>query len=216
MGYSAVVFDLDGTLLDTLDDLADSVNAALRARSLEEHPTAAYKVFVGEGVARLVEQAFPEREWGGGLIDLRVNEVRAEYAKRMYDKTRPYPGVAELLGGLAARGVPMAVLSNKPQEYTQKTVDKLLADWKFALVRGALPDVPLKPDPAGALALAKELGLPPEKFLYLGDTGTDMKTATAAGMYAVGALWGFREEAELRDNGAQKLIRRPPELLQLL
>jgi len=216
MQYSAVVFDLDGTLLDTLNDLADSVNAVLRARGLEEHPTEAYKIFVGEGVDRLVEQAFPEREWKGGLLELRVKEVRAEYAKRMYDKTRPYPGVVELLGGLAGRGVPMAILSNKPQEYTQKTVDKILADWKFAVVRGALPDVPLKPDPAGALALAREMGLAPGKFLYVGDTGTDMKTATAAGMYAVGALWGFRGEAELKENGARSLLRRPPELLNLI
>jgi len=216
MSYSAVVFDLDGTLLDTLADIADSANAVLEVRGLMTHPVAAYKQFVGEGVGRLVQQSFPKDHWSGDQLAQRVDEVRQEYAKRMFNKTRPYPGVPELLDCLAQRKLAMAVLSNKPEEYTRKTVERLLSRWDFAVVRGARSGVPLKPDPASALALAKEMGLPPARFLYLGDTGIDMRTAAAAGMFAVGALWGFRGEDELLEGGAQRLIRRPPELLELL
>ena len=131
-------------------------------------------------------------------------------------RTRPYPGVAELLDGLTARGITMAVLSNKPHEFTQLCVAQLLSSWRFAAVLGDEPARAKKPDPAGAHQIAAQLGLSPQQFLYLGDTATDMQTARAAGMFAAGALWGFRTADELRASGAQALLTKPEELLGIL
>ena len=213
---AAVLFDLDGTLLDTLEDIADSVNAALRALGAPEHPAESYKRFVGDGVPALVERAFPEALRRGADLDRRVAEVRAEYAQRLDKKTRLYPGVAEMLDGLAGRGVPAAVLSNKPDPFTRETVRRHLGRWPFAWVQGALPDVPLKPDPGAALAAAEAMGTAPAGVLYVGDTATDMRTARAAGMRPLGALWGFREAPELEGAGAEALLARPQDLLGLL
>ena len=131
-------------------------------------------------------------------------------------KTRPYEGVPALLDALTARGTPMAVLSNKPHDSTLAVVASFLARWHFAAVFGAREAIPVKPDPAGALEIAGLLGLPPADIAYLGDTNTDMQTATAAGMFPVGALWGFRTADELLENGARALLETPLELLPLL
>ena len=141
--------------------------------------------------------------------------MRKTYGQNWKEKTRPYHGVPELLDALSGRGLKMAVLSNKPDDFTRKTVDGLLSAWHFQAVVGARPPVPLKPDPSSALEIAKRLELGPARFVYLGDTATDMKTANAAGMFAVGALWGFRDAAELIAGGASKLIEKPAELLEL-
>ncbi len=214
--YRAVLFDLDGTLLDTLEDLADSMNAALGRHGYPPHPVEAYRHFVGDGVENLARRALPEGSRDADNIDRCLAAMRAEYGRRCDRKSRPYAGVPELLDALGERGLVLAILSNKMDDFTQRVVSKLLADWSFAVVRGALPEVPRKPDPAGAVAIARELEIPPAEFLYLGDTGTDMKTAVSAGMFAVGALWGFRDAPELRESGARKLIARPGELLELL
>ena len=140
---------------------------------------------------------------------------RQEYARRWADKSRPYPGVPDLLDRLTARGIPMAVLSNKLDEFTRLCVTRLLSKWQFAAVQGATPELPKKPEPAGALAIAAKLAIAPAEFLYLGDTNTDMRTAVAAGMYPVGALWGFRTAEELRDAGAAVLARAPADVLPL-
>jgi len=214
--FSAVLFDLDGTLLDTLDDIADAVNAVLLRFGRVPHPAEAYKRFVGDGMAELVERAFPpeclERETSARLIEA----VRSEYALHLDKKTRPYPGVPEMLDSLRSRGLALAVLSNKQQEFTERSVRRLLPDWDFRAVRGASPDRPLKPDPGPALEVARGLGVPAARVLYLGDTSTDMRTAVAAGMFPVGALWGFRDARELLDAGAKELVREPSELLKLL
>lgn len=213
MVFRAVIFDLDGTLLNTLDDLAASVNAALRAAGLPEHAVEAYKTFVGEGMPTLVEKAFPKAALADGGRERFVLSVRSEYGKRWKDSSKPYPGVPELLDELAGRKLPMAVLSNKPHEFTMKSVEALLGRWSFAAIRGALPDRPFKPDPDGALAVARKLGVEPSSVLYLGDTGIDMQTALNAGMHPIGALWGFRGAEELRSAGAKALIKKPTELL---
>ena len=212
----AVLFDLDGTLLDTLQDIADSVNAVLSQERLTPHAVEAYKRYVGDGMERLVERAFPPELLRGAGSERVLSLVRAEYSKRLDVRTRPYPGVDRLLDGLAARGIPAAILSNKPQELTVETVKKHLGRWKFGAVLGAAAGGPFKPDPAGARWAAKAVGVAPSDFLYLGDTATDMKTAVAAGMYPVGALWGFRDAEELRSAGARVLIAAPEDLLGLL
>ncbi len=217
MTYKAVLFDLDGTLLDTLDDLGDSMNAVLAARGYPTHPIRAFTVFVGDGVENLVRRALPAPE---GSTDAVVREIvplmRAEYSRRWKDKTRPYDGVPEMLEALAARGLRLAVLSNKPHPATTEVVDHFFPAGRFDAVFGARPGVPIKPDAGAALDVARQLGIPPREFLYLGDTNTDMQTATAAGMYAVGVLWGFRAAEELREAGARVLISHPREVLALL
>ena len=216
MKFRAVIFDLDGTLLDTIKDLCDSMNAILARLNLPQHSLDEYKIFVGDGVRSLAMRALPEGRRDEATLDHCVAEMRIEYGKRWKDATKPYPGVPELLAALAEKQVVCAVLSNKPDHFTQIIVRELLPEWTFADVSGARPDVPHKPDPAGALDMAKRLGVPVGEILYLGDTNTDMKTAVAAGMYPVGALWGFRDADELTSSGAARLVAHPLEVLDLL
>jgi phosphoglycolate phosphatase len=213
----AVLFDLDGTLLNTLADLADSMNAVLAAENLPQHPQEAYKYFVGDGVANLVRRALPEalRQDEQVVVDY-VSQMRHKYAERWKHKTTPYPGVPELLKELALRKLPFAVYSNKPDDFTRQMVAHFFPQDFFAAVVGAKPGVAVKPNPEPALEIAAKLAITPEHFLYLGDTGTDMQTARAAGMFPVGALWGFRPQVELLENGAVFTVQAPLELLTLI
>ena len=134
----------------------------------------------------------------------------------MADNTKPYKGIDSLLNKLATLRYKTAVLSNKPHDMALLTIDKFLGRWKFDVVFGQRPGIPIKPDPAGALEIAELFQIPPKEFLYLGDTGTDMITAKAAGMHAVGVLWGFRKADELLENGADTLISTPTELFKFI
>jgi phosphoglycolate phosphatase len=215
--FQAIIFDLDGTLLDTLQDLADSMNVALSHLGFPVHELEKYRHFVGDGMENLVRRSVPDTAKNDPrLISRCLEMMRRTYELNWRVRTRPYPGVPELLDALSGRGLKMAVLSNKPDDSTRKVVDGLLPAWRFEAVVGARPQVPLKPDPSSALEIANRLKLGPARFVYLGDTATDMKTANAAGMFAVGALWGFRDAAELIAGGAAKLIEKPAELLELL
>jgi phosphoglycolate phosphatase len=213
MVYRAVIFDLDGTLLDTIVDLANSMNAVLRRNGLPCHDVEAYKRFVGDGMQMLVRRALPENQRSDEAAAALLPEMREEYRRRQFDHTCPYPGVPDLLDALGARRIPLAILSNKPHEATKEVVTALLPSWQFDVVQGETPNTPRKPDPAGAFRIASLLDIPANQFLYLGDTDTDMKTANAAGMFAIGALWGFRGSEELLANGARMLIDKPIKLL---
>jgi phosphoglycolate phosphatase len=216
MPYKAVLFDLDGTLLDTLEDIADAANRVLSARGLPVHPMDAYRFFVGEGVAMLISRALPEDKRDAETVRSCLEAYRADYGRHWNVKTRPYDGIAAMLDALTARGLKLAILSNKPHEFTQRCVREFLPNWSFDVVIGQRDGVPLKPDPAGALAIAHTLGIPPAACLYLGDTAVDIKTAIAAGMTPVGVLWGFRSAEELRQSGANILIEQPLEVVGLL
>jgi phosphoglycolate phosphatase len=216
MRHKAVLFDLDGTLLDTLEDLADSANAALAELGMPAQPVEAYKLFVGDGVENLVRRAMRCDGVDEALLARGIELTRREYARRWADKSRPYPGMPELLDGLSRRDIPMAVFSNKPDEFTRLCVTRLLSQWHFQVVQGATPELPRKPDPRGALAIAARMGIAPDRFLYLGDTNTDMQTAVAAGMFAVGAVWGFRTADELLASGAAALANTPTDVLDLM
>ncbi len=213
MPYHAVLFDLDGTLLDTLEDLADSTNAALAELGIPGHSPGAYKQFVGDGLENLVRRALRQERPDESLLVRGIELTRQEYSRRWAEKTRPYSGVPELLDGLSRRQIPMAVLSNKPDEFTRLCVSRLLAGWHFQVVQGATPQLPRKPDPRGALAIAGQMNKAPAEVLYLGDTNTDMQTAVAAGMFPVGALWGFRTADELLATGAKALAHAPTDVL---
>jgi phosphoglycolate phosphatase len=214
--FRAVIFDLDGTLLNTLEDLADAMNCVLAANGHPAHPLDAYRYFVGDGIEMLVRRALPEGGWAEEDFPSIVEAMRDEYARRSTNKTRPYPGIPELLDVLQSRGVPFAILSNKPHPATVDLVGRLLGRWRFSSVLGARASVAKKPDPAGALEIAGELDLAPAAIVYVGDTPVDMGTARAAGMFPAGVLWGFRGEAELRDAGARALLAKPRDLLSLL
>ena len=216
MQFKAMLFDLDGTLLDTLADLADSVNMVLKGQGYPEHDTGAYRYFIGDGVEKLVERALPEKHRNIETLTSVVEAVRAAYAVNWNKKTKPYNGIAELLKRGRARGLRMTILSNKPEEATRKVVSHFFNGINFEVVRGARADVPKKADPAAALEIARQLHIPPADFLFLGDTGVDMQTAAAAGMYAVGALWGFREAEELLRDGARILVAQPGDLIAWL
>ncbi len=216
MPFKAVLFDLDGTLLNSLRDLADSTNVVLSTRGLPVHPVEAYRHFVGDGVAMLIRRVLPPDETDDETVAACIAGMRAEYARRWSDHTRPYPGVPELLDHLSGLGVPMCVVSNKPDDFTHMNVDALLSRWHFEIVLGQRAGIPPKPDPAGALEAAAAMKIQPSDFLYLGDTATDMKTAVSAGMHPVGALWGFRDAPELASAGARHLIAKPPDLIPLL
>jgi len=214
--FKAVLFDLDGTLLDTLEDLADSMNTVLRSLGFDEHKADDYRYFVGDGIEVLCQRVVPKRHRDQQvLINKCIADMKQEYGRRWDRKTKPYKGIQQMLNYLAANGIKMAVLSNKPDEFTRLTVTRLLSRWKFDVILGQRSNVPRKPDPAAALEIARRLGMKPYEIVYLGDTSIDMKTAIAAGMYPVGALWGFRTKAELLESGARMIIAKPSELLSL-
>jgi phosphoglycolate phosphatase len=212
----AVLFDLDGTLLDTLDDIAGCGNWMLAQNGWPIHDIEAYKYFVGGGAEKLIASIVPEDARAPGEL-ARVREIYLRrYRERATDKTRPYDGVPELLDALEKRGVKTAVVSNKPDEDTRQTVKHFFGKRRFGFVIGSRPGLPLKPDPAAVNLAIESIGVSAEKCVYAGDSGTDMTTAKNAGCMAVGVTWGFRERDELEAGGADRLIDSPEELLGLL
>ena len=213
MDFKAVIFDLDGTLLYTLEDLADSMNCVLERNRLPQHELAAYKYFVGDGIDMLVRRALPFEIADDEELNRFIREMKSEYAGRWTQKTRPYPGIPEVLDAFSAGGFELAVLSNKPDEATRHIIQAFLPGVSFRRVIGATSGKPKKPDPTVALEIADRLRIAPARFIYVGDTSIDMRTAVAAGMFPVGALWGFRPAEELIAAGAELLVSKPASLL---
>lgn len=210
------MFDLDGTLLNTLQDLTDSVNRSLGYLGFPPYTPEVFRYFVGDGRETMAMRSLPECNRDEATINKLVALINKEYSQHWADTTRLYPGVADLLDNLTIKSIKMAILSNKPHIFTEEMVSRLLSRWHFEIVAGAMPPMPVKPDPKAALQIAKRLDIIPSDFLYLGDSEVDMRTANAGGMYAVGAAWGFRTEDELKASGAKALIRHPLELLKLI
>ncbi|MEW5814357.1 MAG: HAD family hydrolase [Spirochaetota bacterium] len=214
--YKAVIFDLDGTLIDTLDDIAESMNAVLRRHNFSVHPVLHYKDLVGWGIRNLVERTLPESAKNDEIITICTNEMLAEYSAHPVVKSRPYPDIPRLLSDLEKRAIPYAVFSNKTDSLTQVIVKAVLGDFNFKIVMGSLAEKPKKPDPTCAVEIARDLGYKPDQVLFLGDSSVDMDTARAAGMFPAGALWGFRTAGELTRHGAKALLNNPMELLDYL
>ena len=209
--YQAVLFDLDGTLTDTLADIAAAMNRALRLHGLPEWPVDAYRTLVGDGAKTLSERCVRDRQ---ELAPAVRQTYQAYYETHNLVQTRPYEGVRELLAALMERGMKLAVFSNKPDADTKTVVRHFFPDVPFCVVRGQVEGVPVKPDPTGAVAAAAAMGVDPAEVLYLGDTSVDMRCALAAGMHPVGALWGFRTEEELRQTGAEFIAENPMDVLK--
>lgn len=216
MRTELVIFDLDGTLLDTIGDLAVACNAVLARHQLPQHTYEEYRHFVGNGIMRLVERALPD--------ELRTAEtvarVRADfvtyYTEHIDVHTRPYDGIPELLDALSRQEVRLAVASNKFQAGTEKLIGRYFPEIPFEAVLGQRPGVPLKPDPAVVEEILSLTQTARERVLYVGDSGVDMLTAAAAGIASVGVTWGFRTREELLESGARHIVDRPQEILDLL
>ena len=216
MKYEAVLFDLDGTLLDTVDDIGDAANRVLSNRGFPIHPISTYYQFIGEGVKVLFTRALHQENRSEDLINTCLKEFVEDY-RRNYDvKSKPYDGIPEMLNALSERNLKLAILSNKPDPLTKDCVTSLLSNWDFGVVFGQRDSVPRKPNPQAALEIAEKLTISPSNFIYLGDTAIDMKTAVSAGMFPVGAAWGFRPVKELKENGARVIIDKPIQLLDLI
>ncbi|HNX25279.1 MAG TPA: HAD family hydrolase [Spirochaetota bacterium] len=213
--FKAVVFDLDGTLLDTIDDLGDSMNSVLESMGFPVHTIPEYKYFIGKGLRNLVTQVLPPDSRDEKTIDMCLDKMFQEYGGRWGDKTLPYPGISALLDVLTERKIKLAILSNKAHHITMLIFEKYLSKWPFEAVFGERPGIPRKPDPSVAFEIIDMLDIPANEIIYLGDTGGDMETAIKAGMYPVGALWGFRNADELMEHGAKLMIQTPVELLKL-
>lgn len=218
MSEKAILFDLDGTLLDTLQDLADSGNEVLAARGFPTHPTDAYRTFIGNGMMNLVRDIFPDghRPAEGTETDVVLSEYREAYGRNWKNTTRPYGGIAELLGSLSEQQIPIGILSNKAHDFTVKCAQAFLSEWKWDVILGARDGVPKKPDPAGAIEAATQFEVAPESCYFVGDSDVDMFTAVNAGMHAVGVSWGFRSVEELREAGAEAVLGKPGDLTDLV
>ncbi|MBQ8537167.1 MAG: HAD family hydrolase, partial [Clostridia bacterium] len=199
-------------LLDTLQDLANSANLALKKNGLPPHPTDAYRYFVGDGVHNLIRRALGDRQ---ELFDQVMADYRAIYARNREINTCPYPGIEAMLEALRQRGIKVCVFSNKPDSDTQAVIRHYFPHYPFEVVRGSLPGVGVKPDPAGANAIVKALEIPKEELLYAGDTSTDMDCARNAGIASIGVTWGFRLREELEAHQARWIVDDPMEIVTL-
>lgn len=211
----AFIFDLDGTLIDSLADIAESINRMLDARGYPRCQQEVFKQMVGDGMEKLVERALPEDVRNEALIKVCVEEYRAHYDTLWNAQTRPYPGIVEMLKTLQARGMKLGVISNKAHRFTVPMTEHFFGADVFDHILGQRTEVPRKPAPDGAHEMAAFLGLRTDEMAYVGDSGIDMQFAKSSGMRAVGVRWGFRSEAELIECGADVLLSSPAELFNL-
>jgi phosphoglycolate phosphatase len=209
-----VIFDLDGTLLDSIEDIASSMNKVLESLQLPTHKIEDYKHFVGGGVDILVENALNNQS--KEIKDEVIKRFKIEYDGKLHSKTLPYDGIYELLDELKKLDINLAVLSNKPHEFTVSYVNHFFKNYNFKEIHGQKKDVPKKPDPKAALDIVKCLDSSCENTYFIGDTKIDMQTAKNANMTAIGVLWGFRDEKELRDFGADFIVSNPLEILKII
>lgn len=217
--YKGIIFDLDGTLLDTIEDLRDSVNDVMKIYGWKEHDTKACKQMVGNGFRKLITRALPEDKQKNELfIDEAVNQFSKAYQKRYLNKTIPYEGILKLLESLEEKGIKIAVNSNKRGDYTSALVNKYFSQFPWTAVYGERESegIPKKPDPSAALEIADLMKLQKEEILYIGDSKTDMQTGQNAGMDTIGVSWGFRGRKELEENHASYVVDHPEDILKFI
>ena len=211
-----IIFDLDGTLLDTIEDLSNSVNHALKAFNFPAHPVEAYRFFVGNGVNKLLERALPEDKRNADFISMVKHEFIKHYFVHAEEFTKPYPGVAELISQLAAEGYQLAVASNKVHDATVQLVNRFFPTIHFTAVFGQRDGFPTKPNPGILEEIIKIAGVDKSEVLYVGDSGVDVATAINAKVVFTGVLWGFRPQKELEELGAVSFVKSAEELYSLI
>ena len=215
MKYKAAIFDMDGTLIDSLEDLADSVNDTMIHYNFPTHTLKEYRYFVGNGARKLIERSVPkDKSNDTDFISEVLNYYNSCYEKRLTNKTKPYDGIMELLQKLKSQNIPLGICTNKQQFAAEEIATKLFPPNTFMSVIGDQKGLPRKPNPAKVLKIAEEFNVEPGYVAYFGDTSVDMETAHNAGFLSIGVTWGFRPASELIESGAQILINHPDELWQ--
>jgi phosphoglycolate phosphatase len=215
MSFNAIIFDLDGTLLNTLGDITNSVNRILSDEGFPNHNEEKIRSFIGHGTKSLIYNSLPPDKRDNYSVQYYFDAFLIDYNQNYHKKTFPYNGIIEMLDELTKKSIVMAVLSNKPDSLAKNCINKLLPAWKFKIILGSNDSFPLKPDPAGALHISEKLNIPPAEFLFLGDSVVDIQTALSAGMCPVGALWGF-QPGELVGSDAHAFIKHPIEIIKYL
>lgn len=206
-GVKAIIFDLDGTLLDSVADIAVANNRGLESMGLPTHPVEKYIEFIGNGARRLVQLSLPSK-WQNNAekIDEFLAKYKATYKANLVDKSRLFDGIPELLTFLNKNEIPIAINTNKPHDQTMLIVEKLMKNFRFEAIMGQQDGFPRKPDPAGALSIAENLGLNPENVLYVGDSDVDVQTALNAEMQLAGVEWGYGKKQEMIDAGCKHFV----------
>lgn len=212
---SLVIFDLDGTLINSIADLGNAANYALSQHGFPTHPASSYPRFVGNGVRRLIERVLPESRRTPDTVDTLLSDFKEYYGGHLTDETTPYPGIHDLLRDLSARGVKLAVASNKYQEAASEIVEHFFGDIPWVAVEGQKENFPIKPDPSVVFEILSISPTPKADVLYVGDSGVDMETARRACVESCGVTWGFRPLNELLDNHADHIADTPSQLLRL-
>jgi len=210
-----VIFDLDGTLIDSIKDIALATNIVLEELGFKKHPLDDYENFVGDGALMLLTNALPT-DVNKSIIDKALVLFKKYYGDRIHKNTKPYEGIYEMLDELTKHNTTLAVLSNKPHEFTVEFIEHFFSRYPFCEVHGQKDNVPKKPDPKGAINISQALNIPENKIFFIGDTATDMKTAKNAGMTAIGVSWGYRKVDELIASGADYIAKTPEHLTQIL
>ena len=212
----AIIFDLDGTLLDTLGDIADAANRVMASRGYPVHSHEAYKWFIGNGAQRLIERALPPDRRRSPIIAACLQEFITGYNNHWSVLTRPYPGMTDTIACLAANRIQLAVVTNKPHQFALAMMEHYFDTTEFGPILGQQQGIPPKPHPRQALSAADAMGVKPESCIFLGDSAVDMETAVRSGMRPVGAGWGFRPARELAVSGAVQILKHPQELLPMI
>ena len=211
-----VIFDLDGTLINSIEDLGQAANYALSKNGFPTHSLASYPFFVGNGVRNLIRKALPEENRNDTPIDSLLTDFKEYYDDHNVDSTKPYDGIMELLKQLQEQGVKLAVASNKYQKATEKIVSQLFPDIKFVSVQGQQDGVNVKPDPSIVFNILGVALVPKAEVLYVGDSGVDMETARRACVDSVGVTWGFRSEKELNEYHADRIVHRASDIFDIV
>lgn len=210
-----VIFDLDGTLLNTIADLGSATNYALEQCGFPVHPLSAYPRFVGSGITKLLERVLPESSRTPEQVETLRTYFKQYYGEHMMDKTEPYQGIPDLLEQLTAKGVKVAVASNKYQAAVEKLINFYFPDIPWSAIEGQKEGVPVKPDPSIVFEILSKVPTPKAGVLYVGDSGIDMETARRACVESAGVTWGFRSVAELRENYADHIVETPNTILRI-
>ena len=215
MKFKGIIFDLDGTLVNSLEDISDAMNTVLTGLNYPTHTYDAYQYFIGSGLRNLVSKALPASNNTEADIENCFNCMITEYREICTLKTKPYKGIIELLDNLTSKNIKLAVFSNKADELTKKIAAEIFPDYFQAAV-GLTTEALKKPNPFEAIEISKNWNLKPEEILFVGDSDIDMQTAANANMFAVGVSWGYRTEEELITSGAKVVINSPLDLVEVL
>ena len=214
IGKKTVIFDLDGTLIDSLEDIAVCMNQVLEELNLPTHKIDDYKYFVGGGISILVDNALTG--YSQDIKEEVTKRFKIIYDQKLHLKTKAYDGIYELLDELVKLDCNIGILSNKPHEFTIAYANSLFPKYNIKEVHGQKSDIPKKPDPIAAIKIANSFNTPCKEVYFVGDTMVDMQTAVNAKMIGIGVLWGFRDEKELLENGATFIIKHPLDLLKII